>query len=231
MTAIAGIQSPYAQAKVGEMLNRMSHRGNEWQHTIEVHGAVLGAAGTKAQKKSAQGIKYEQSVLEYISRNHYAGAKVNKNGVELSRDPLGISPLYYGRTPEGDLCFASEVKGLLVATKDVHELPPGHSLIGTKLKRIYNPVRKTRRNSSAESIARELRRRLEKAVLGQIAGGYAGSWLSGGIDSTALAAIARPYQKELHTFTAGLLGSQDAPRPFQPVQHCKTFVLRCLQSG
>ena len=209
MTAIAGIQRGGEQEKVAIMLGRMSHRGNDWRHIDEKNGATLGASGTKNQKKSAQKTQNGQLAVEFISRNHYASAKMTPGGLELTRDPLGISPMYYGRTTDGALCFASEVKGLLAITKDVHELPPGYTLTGTKLTRNPRPVKKNHRNGSAESYARELRRKFEASVRNRIGEGYAGSWLSGGIDSTALAALVSPHVKEFHTFTAGFAGSPD----------------------
>jgi len=46
-------------------------------------------------------------------------------------------------------------------------------------------------------------------VESSIGGGEVGSWLSGGLDSSALAALARPYVDRLHTFAAGLEGAPD----------------------
>ncbi len=231
MTAIAGIQSLHGQTKVEEMLGQMKHRGDDWCHIIEKNGAFLGSSGTKNQKKSARKIQNEQVALEFISKNHYAAAKMAKGQMELSRDSLGISPLYYGRTTEGDLCFASEVKGLLAVTRDVHELPPGYSLLGTQLKRNKRPSHNGRNDRSSDDIAQELRNKLETVVSNRIDEGYAGSWLSGGIDSTAISAIARPHLKEFHTFTAGLPGSQDvhyakiASKHIGSIHHTRTVTV------
>jgi asparagine synthase (glutamine-hydrolysing) len=231
MTAIAGIQHPDGKEKVGEMLSRMSHRGDDWRHIIEKNGAILGASGTKPQEKSALKIQNENMVMEYVSRNHYASAKATQKGLELKRDQLGISPLYYGRTPDGEICFASEVKGLLAVTRDVHELPPGHALTGTTLKRNFKLTQKKKRTDSAENLARRLREKLESSVGMRIAELGAGSWLSGGIDSTAIAAIARPHMREFHTFTAGLENSVDiqyalmAARHIGSIQHTRTVTI------
>lgn len=231
MTAIAGIQSPHGQNIVKEMLGQMKHRGNDWCQIIEKNAAILGASGTKNQKKLARKIQNEQVALEFVSRNHYAAAKITKDDIELSRDSLGISPLYYGRTPQGALCFASEVKGLLAVTRDVHELPPGYSLIGTQLKRIRRPARNGSKNRPYDEIARELRDKLEAAVRHRIGEEYAGAWLSGGIDSTAISAIARPHLKEFHTFTAGLPDSQDvryaqiASKHIGSIHHTRTVTV------
>jgi len=137
MTAIAGIQSQGSSEKVSRMLGKMSHRGTAWQQVIESHGSVLGSAGTKSQKKSAVKLLSDSIAQELVSESHFARAKATKNGFELIRDPLGVSPLYFGKTTEGDLCFASEVKGLLEVTRDIHELPPGHLYADSKLEPFY----------------------------------------------------------------------------------------------
>jgi asparagine synthase (glutamine-hydrolysing) len=59
----------------------------------------------------------------------------------------------------------------------------------------------------------------------------AGSWVSGGIYSTAIAAIARPHMREFHTFTAGLENSVDiqyalmAARHIGSIQHTRTVTI------
>lgn len=230
MTAIAGIQSGggETEVKVKEMLASMSHRGNEWRRIVETDGTIIGASGTKVQSRSAEKIQREKIALEFVSRNHYASARMTKSGLEITRDALGISPLYYGRNDEGKLCFASEVKGLLSVTRDIHELPPGHSLTGNRLICNYSIGRNGHRKGTAEQFAGELRSKLEASIANRVANGYAGSWLSGGIDSTALAAIARPYIKEFHTFTAGLEDSRDvhyarvAARHIGSIHHTRT---------
>ena len=209
MTAIAGIQSQGSSAKVTRMLAKMSHRGTAWQQVTERHGSVLGSAGTKSQKKSATSLLSDSIVQEVISESHFARARATKNGFELIRDHLGVSPLYYGKTAQGDLCFASEVKGLLEVTRDIHELPPGHLYADSKLEPFYILAKKRSVRDSTAVTAKKLRSRLETSVLKRIGDGNVGAWLSGGIDSSALAAIARPYIHEFHTFAAGMPGSPD----------------------
>jgi len=60
-----------------------------------------------------------------------------------------------------------------------------------------------------EEMAKELRRRLETSVEKRIGGTATGSWLSGGLDSSAMAALARKHMDELHTFAAGVPGAPD----------------------
>jgi len=87
------------------------------------------------------------------------------------------------------------------------------------------------RNRPYDEIARELRDKLEAAVRNRIGEEYAGAWLSGGIDSSAISAIARPHLKEFHTFTAGLPGSQDvryaqvASKHIGSIHHTRTVTV------
>lgn len=43
-----------------------------------------------------------------------------------ARDPIGIRPMFYGYTEEGDIMFASEMKALHEVCKTVKAFPPGH---------------------------------------------------------------------------------------------------------
>jgi asparagine synthase (glutamine-hydrolysing) len=67
-----------------------------------------------------------------------------------------------------------------------------------------NPVQ----NESAQ-IATELKKHLEEAISRRINGDIFGSWLSGGLDSSIIAALARPYVKTLFSFTAGTKDASD----------------------
>ena len=60
-------------------------------------------------------------------RGEFAFAVVDKAGdrVYFARDPLGVKPLYWSRH-EGHLYAASELKALVPAGGQIHEIPPGH---------------------------------------------------------------------------------------------------------
>lgn len=129
----------------------------------------------------------------------------------LRRDPLGISPLYYGFDAQGNLCFASEVKALLKATRDVHEVEPGTFFDGKTSTKYYRLELRPPRTEPAAVLTAELRQKLTEAVEKYASGDVMGSWLSGGLDSSAVVALARPRVKQLHTFAAGLAGAPDLP--------------------
>ncbi|MDO5716521.1 MAG: asparagine synthase (glutamine-hydrolyzing) [Tissierellia bacterium] len=57
-------------------------------------------------------LQWDRDVLSKL-RGMFAFAIRRGERVFLARDPFGIKPLYYGRTEEGDLVFASEIKAFL----------------------------------------------------------------------------------------------------------------------
>jgi len=127
----------------------------------------------------------------------------------LERDPLGVAPLYYGWNKDKMLCFASEVKALLQITDIVHEMPPGHRYDGEHMESYFHLQKADPVDKTPEIMAGQLHRLLAVSVEECIAGQEIGSWLSGGLDSSAMAALARPHVKTLHTFAAGCPGAPD----------------------
>lgn len=209
MSGIAGIASAGQTKFVNQMLDRLSHRGNDWRETSEVNGTTIGALGSKIQKDDLADLKSKGLAQDRASAGHFVQAQARVGGFELQRDTLGVRPLYYGWTTDGAFCFASEVKGLLAVTHDIHEIPPGYSFDGKQMKKNAEITVQPVLDESAETIARELRKRLEESVRARIGSGNVGSWLSGGLDSSVMAALARPHVTKLHTFAAGMPGAPD----------------------
>jgi asparagine synthase (glutamine-hydrolysing) len=209
MSAIAGIARAGQTEQVSRMLDRLSHRGRHWCEIRETEGTTLGVLGSKIQQADLKELP-KGIVRDQAGAGHFARAQARNGGFELQRDRLGVRPLYYGWTQDGAFCFASEVKGLLTVTRDIREMPPGYSFDGETLVPLANAeiTVQPELNESAETIARELRKRLEASVA-ERARGDVGSWLSGGVDSSVMAALARPYTGKLHTFAAGMEGAPD----------------------
>ena len=67
--------------------------------------------------------------------------------------------------------------------------------------------------------ARELLNVLTLAVSRRITTDTMGSWLSGGLDSSAIAAVARPWLRRLHTFAGGLPGAPDLAAAREAARH------------
>jgi asparagine synthase (glutamine-hydrolysing) len=58
-------------------------------------------------------------------------------------------------------------------------------------------------------IAQELYRKLDGAIERRIKTNLAGSWLSGGLDSSVIVSIVRPKVSKMYTFSVGIEGAPD----------------------
>jgi asparagine synthase (glutamine-hydrolysing) len=124
-----------------------------------------------------------------------------------ARDPLGIKPLYYAR--EGDRWyFASEAKALLETSVDpyeVRELPPGFRISERGAEKFF--YRATHKSIPSPALLRELidhgvRKRLMADV-------EVGTFLSGGLDSSIITAVAHRHVPSVKAFTVGMEGTPD----------------------
>lgn len=210
MSAIAGIASPGKNEMVNRMLDKMSHRGPLKRLVVSSKNATLGATDTQYQSKTVQRLKKDFIASDDAGRGHVSSAMLYKNDLKLVRDELGVMPLYYGYTSNSELCFAAEVKALLEITNDIRELPPGHQLQNGEEKSYFQLQKKPSLDQSPREIATELRDRLENSIQERIQGTQeSGSLLSGGLDSSAISALARPHVKRFHTFAAGTPNAPD----------------------
>ena len=139
----------------------------------------------------------------------------------LARDPVGIRPLYWGRTAAGDLCFASEMKALSRTAVDIYELHPSTVLSSNDGVSMYLPhypdVSIPERFADAVGQLRELifsavQRRLEDGAAG-------GCFLSGGLDSSIIAAVMNQIDPSLPVFTVGIEGAPDIENAVLMAKH------------
>jgi asparagine synthase (glutamine-hydrolysing) len=159
----------------------------------------------------------------------------------IARDHMGIVPLYTGYDDHGNLHVASEMKALVPVCRTVREFPPGHVLDSeageatryyTRGWRDYEAVRGGPADPAALRVA------LEDAVRRQLMCDVPyGVLLSGGLDSSIIAASARRFAAErvedggrsaawwpqLHSFAIGLEGAPDLVAARQVAEHVGTI--------
>ena len=144
----------------------------------------------------------------------------------LARDRFGIKPLLY-REAGGELLFASELRALprgeidldaleaflsfncipapLTIFAGTRKLPPGHLLVwengAATLSRFARPGPRPEREATAEELLARLRDSVRAHLVSDVP---VGVLLSGGVDSSVLAALAAQESSEpLRTFTIG----------------------------
>lgn len=153
----------------------------------------------------------------------YAIAIADGQDLFLARDPLGIKPLYYGYR-NGGMAFASELKALNNVAHDVKEFPPGTCFHSEKgFRTFYRVPDKVPRDVPLQFYFRILRETLEKAVVDRLMSDVpVGAFLSGGLDSSLIAALARPHVDEFHTFAVGVEGGRDLEAARVVARHLDT---------
>jgi asparagine synthase (glutamine-hydrolysing) len=153
----------------------------------------------------------------------FAFAIADGEDLYVARDPLGIKPLYYGRA-DGGWAFASELKALSGLAGDVREFPPGtwyHSRVGFRRYRDL-PDHAPAARPVAEH-CRRIRNALERAVAKRLMSDVpVGAFLSGGLDSSLIAAVVRQHVAQLHTFSVGIAGSRDLEAARLVARHLDT---------
>ncbi len=210
MAGIAGIGATGKHALVDQMLNRLRHRGPSGRVIVETETATLGLVYSAAEAGAVEDLEQRGIARDGAGYGRLAEAHSAGGSLTLTRDALGVAPLYYGYLADGVLCFASEVKACLPRTDHVHEVLPGTIIYdGERVQTYYQLAQPPPFSGSPSHMAQELRHRLATAVKRQAGNGEVGAWLSGGLDSSVLAALARPYVDRLHTFAAGSAGAPD----------------------
>lgn len=146
----------------------------------------------------------------------------------IARDHAGIIPLYVGRTADGTLAVASELKALTDVCVTVEVFPPGHVMTQADAapRRWYTRDWMTWEGVQdlPEVTPDEVRGTLAKAVHDHLMSDVPyGVLLSGGLDSSVISALAAKmagsrvesddaesaWWPRLHSFSIGLQGSPD----------------------
>ncbi|MEX0798431.1 MAG: asparagine synthase B [Bacteriovoracaceae bacterium] len=208
----------------------LSHAGDQPFETADTLLACNGEIyNYKALKESFSDFKYhsgsdcevllplfEHGGIEELVHKvdaEYACVVMSKKTGEVfaARDPMGIRPLFYGHSKEGEICFASEAKALQGLCDEITPFPPGHFYFAGKFKS-YLDLGETPsyHDDGLPQVFKNIREKLVAGVEKRLqADASIGFLLSGGLDSSLVCSIAQKVSKSpIKTFAIGM--SEDA---------------------
>lgn len=185
----------------------------EGRLTVLLDGDIYNArAAGESDAEVALGLykKHGRTFAAYLE-GVFAGAVHDGGKLLLARDGVGVRPLYWGTTGGGGLCFASEMKALVGVSDDVRELPPATTyssethLAGYLAQHPPVSVPETLAEGAGalrECLTAAVQRRLEDGAVGACL-------LSGGLDSSIIAAVAHELGGDVPLITVGMAGAPD----------------------
>ncbi|MGD9396228.1 MAG: asparagine synthase-related protein [Candidatus Thorarchaeota archaeon] len=208
MTGIAGIERPRATKEVRSMLKRLQHRGTDGIEVFEKGNATFGVVWSASEEKLVHKMRKQGYITDTSTNGHFARVEMKNGSLTLLRDKIGVVPLYYGKTTDGELCFASEIKALIPITSEINELGPASFFDGDKIKDYGSIEAKAPLDWGVEEITMELRDTLVDAVKMSVREKKKiGVWLYGGMNSSIISAVASRYVDDVQTFSIGFQGS------------------------
>ena len=133
-----------------------------------------------------------------------------KQKIFVSRDPLGVRPLFYGylKNQKEEISFASEAKALIDICDEVYPFPPGHYYNGDGEFISYEDLTdvKNVHHESRQEVTRKIKTLLTNAVVKRLVSDVpVGFLLSGGLDSALVCSLANQNVKTpIWTFAVGI---------------------------
>lgn len=155
--------------------------------------------------------KYGIFKASQMIRGEFAMCWTDGDRVVASRDPFGVRPLFYTKYAKDSIAFASEAKELTGFGSKIEVFPPGHIYDSySDTFSCYYPCYWDNKNPLDVDLDR-IRTGLEEAVRIRIENTDQpiGFFLSGGLDSSLIAAIANRQLQKIKTFSIGAPDSAD----------------------
>ena len=158
-------------------------------------------------------IGFEETLLNL--NGDYAISLSTEDMVYFARDPIGVRPLFYGYTEDGEFAIASYAKALTEFCDDVTQLTPGWGTYDRKSGKLT-----LHRHNHEPSVVKYTVPGLEEIVRTTLFNAVdqrlmsdrpMGCLLSGGLDSSLLTSIMCKLigPENVRTYSIGMVGSQD----------------------
>lgn len=168
------------------------------------------------QQKGSNFLKYLDGMFSFILSKD--------NQFFVARDPIGIKPLYWGLDDE-NVYFSSEIKALINTTDRISEFPNGAYFDSNEGFKTYYQLPHvdvfiTDIDKAIEKIKKTLKKSVRKRLMSDFP---VGVFLSGGLDSSIIAALMKEEIPELHSFSVGLSESPDIKAARMVAQHLGTI--------
>jgi asparagine synthase (glutamine-hydrolysing) len=155
--------------------------------------------------------KYDRDCFKYMDGSFVCAIVEKDEEVILARDAVGARPLFYG-SDDNTFYFGSEMKALKDHVQfNIHELEPGHVYSTKKGLKPFDPFKPEVPDHGGDlnQAAKILRQLLIDAVERRMDDAKAIS-LSGGLDSSIIAAIAKEFDPSI-TLVTGTVKSAQGP--------------------
>lgn len=208
MAGIAGIFKPNEKNLVNSMLETISHRGEYGKEFIETSEATIGMIWSLHEDDETKKLIDQNIFRAGPGFGHQINVLLDNNQLEIKRGHVGVVPLYLAITDNNVVCFASEVKALLPISKNIVEFSPGQVISHQEIKTYFELKEGELFTHDPLEIAKQLQILLSETIQRRINNDNIGIWLSGGLDSSSIAALAKPFAKKIHSFSGGV---KDAP--------------------
>ena len=200
----------------GEIYNHRSLRTRPTIHDFAAHDSE---EKSKSDCEVVMNLIYASGIENTLKSidGDFAFVYTDGKRVIAARDPVGVRPMFYTRYAKDSIAFASEAKALMFLRTRIEIFPPGHfydSYVDSFVS-YYNGywyISKFSGTICAEDRMRTIvRETLEEAVHTRLDNTEReiGFLLSGGLDSSLIAAIATRKLGTIKTFSIGLEGSPD----------------------
>lgn len=190
----------------------MVHNGEIYNHQ-ELRNGVIASHSFRTKSDSEVIVHlYEEFGYDFCNMldGDFAFVIIKGDDFMAARDPLGVKPLYYGLDERGRMYFASEMKTITDQCVTLSTFPPGHYYTAASgFVKYYRPeyedYLKADQELDLDAINLSLTEAVRKRLMADVP---LGVLLSGGLDSSLIAAITARLLKEegekLSSFSIGL---------------------------